>query len=268
MITAVCGDRLRIVLQHDHAAIAAQFAAAWGGHLFSAPEPLAAVKLAAAIHDQGWQEWDHLPRIHPENRRPYHFMNMPPDEHIAIYRRCIEAALDQHAYAGLLVSLHGTGLYKQRYGHMPSLEYREVPEAYQGCVDAFLGEQDRLQQELLRDLQPPEDELWTHYRWLQAWDAMSVFISLSNPRDGRSFAVDHMPLRPGGPEERLIITGAGESTFTVTPWPFGLRWLELFLPVRYVPDRDYGSDAEFQAAFEAAPTRSLPLMIKPAIDMA
>lgn len=268
MITAVCGDRLRVVLQNDHAAIAAQFAAAWGGHLFRAVEPLGAVKLAAQVHDQGWQEWDYLPRINPQTRRPYHFMNMEPDAHIAIYRRCIEAALEQHPYAGLLVSLHGTGLYKQRYGHMPSLEYKDVPIEFRSHVEAFLAEQEQVQQELLKDLQPCTETLWTHYRWLQTWDALSVFISLSAAKDRRSFSVGQMPLYPGGPEERLVIEGAGESTFTVSPWPFGLRWLEVFLPVRYVPDRDYASDADFQEAFEAAPTRSLPLLIKPAVDIA
>ena len=253
MIIRTDGSRLRLITQIDHARVAAQLARRWGGGLFECPNPPEPVRLAVTYHDEGWLEWDGAPRVHPTTGRPYDFLAMPVDEHLAIYERCIERTAAHHPYAGLLVSLHGSGLYRRRYGHMPTLQYKDVDAADQAAVDRFLARQQGFQEALLEQLRPDQAVLWTHYRWLQAWDALSVFLSLSLPGEERHFDVGPMPYCPGGSEVPMRVATGGDRQFVVTPWPFGVDQVEVSLPVRYVENRRYSSDQEFQAAYHAAP---------------
>ena len=48
--------------------------------------------------------------------------------HLAFYRACIAAVSDQDPYAGLLVSMHGAGIYRGRYGTQPSLKITYADE--------------------------------------------------------------------------------------------------------------------------------------------
>ncbi|HWI64098.1 MAG TPA: DUF3891 family protein [Symbiobacteriaceae bacterium] len=264
MIIRSAAGRLRLINQADHAQVAGQFAECWGHGAFRAPDPLEPVRLATAIHDAGWQEWDEQPRLRPETQRPYDFIHIPSDDHVDIYERSVNAALDGHPYAGLLVSMHGTGFYKKRYGHMPKLEFREVLPHLQCVVDGFLDRQKRLQEELIALLEPDMDVLWTHYRWLQGWDALAVYLGLDDPQDRRTYSLGVMPHYPGGPEEELFLTGVAAGLYTVSSWPFHCRQIDVILPVRYVADRPYSSQEEFLEAFGAAPTEPLKLTILPA----
>lgn len=261
MIVRPDSGRLRLILQTDHAALAAQFAAAWGGGEFAAPEPRGPVRLAAEIHDHGWQAWEVDPRIQPDSGHPYDFLGLPAGDHVELYRRGIQIAVDHHPYTGLLVSLHGTGLYKQRFGFMPELPYKEVTSEFRHTVDEYLAEQERLQADLRAILQPDESTVWTHYRWLQIWDLISLFLCMSEPSERRRLSLGSVPAAPGGQEIKMSIHGAGPGLFGVTPWPFEPDMVQVSLPVRYVTDRHYESDAAFQEAFHSAPTQAVNLTL-------
>lgn len=263
MIIRMEFGRLRITLQSDHGAVTGELARAWGGDRFCAPRPQGPVHQAAALHDDGWLDWEEQPRVMPDAGRPYDFLTLRPDEHVAIYERGIRLALEAHPYAGLLVSLHGTGLYRRRYGHMPHLVYKDVDPAFRAVTEAYVERQEALQQELLADLRPDPAALWTHYRWLQAWDLLSLFLSLSDPAEQPEMLLGVVPLSPGGPEVPLTVRGIGPGCYTVSPWPFARQHLEVVVPVRYVADRAYESDEAFQAAFAGAPTVSLTAALVP-----
>jgi len=47
-------------------------------------------QLAAAEHDNGWNEWEFQPRIDPLPFCRYSFMSLPTQEHIDLYQRGIE----------------------------------------------------------------------------------------------------------------------------------------------------------------------------------
>lgn len=260
IIRSECG-RLRLIGQPDHAQVAGQFADLWGRAPFRAAEPLAPVRLATAIHDAGWRAWEEAPRLRPETKRPYDFIHIPSDDHVDIYERSVHYALEKDSYAGLLVSMHGAGFYLKRYGHMPKLEFRDVAPHMQAVVDGFLARQKALQSELIAALAPDEAVLWTHYRWLQGWDALAVYLGLDNPADGRTYSLGIMPHYPGGPEEELYLTGIGEGRYTVSPWPFMPLQIDVTLPVRYVADHPYKSEAAFLEAFAAAQVETLRLTI-------
>jgi hypothetical protein len=258
--------RLRLTLQTDHAMLAGEFAGAWGGESFAQPVPLAAVRIAAEMHDDGWEEWEREPLVMPDSGRPYDFMSLPPDQHVPIYERGIRLALDRHPYAGLLASLHGTGLYKRRYGYMPDMNFRDHAPEYQPLIDRYLSEQKALQDQLVAELGADEEALWTHYRWLQAWDLLSLFLSQGDPAERKSRSLGSLPRSPGGAEERLVVQGAGPGLCTVAPWPFAAPQLDLVLPVRYLPDQHFESDKAFQEAFAAAPTEALAVSLVPGSD--
>lgn len=253
--------RMRLVLQTDHAQLTGDFAAAWGNERFCCPQPLATLKLTTEIHDEGWAEWERAPRINPSTGSVYDFLTLPPDQHVAIYERGIRNAILCHPYAGLLVSLHGTGLHRRRHGHMPHLTYNETDPVFADLVERYLCGQARLQSQLMKELRPDGTALWTHYRLLQAWDLLSVILALVAPTDRRERLLGVLPHYPGGPAEELRLRGESEGHFSIHPWPFGPPFLVLSLPVRYLPDCHYSSDEAFGTAFATAPTEAWPLLL-------
>lgn len=263
MIFAVTPRGLRAVLQTDHARLCGHFAAAWGADPYRAPEPLAAVRLAADLHDEGWLEWERAPRVQHGAGRPIDFMRLPTEDHTELYRRGIRIATEADPYAGLLVSLHGTGLYLRRYGYMEHLTFPEVPPASRELVERFLSEQEALQARLHSELKPDEEALWTHYRWLQGWDLLSLYVCLREQSGADPFLLGIMPCYPGGPETMMRVQGAGPGLFRVSPWPFTASTLTLELPVRYVPNRSYPSDQAFQEAFAMAPLETVTFTLVP-----
>jgi len=256
-------ERLQIGLQPEHARLSGDFAQAWGGELFQSVEPLVSVRLAADLHDEGWAYWERHPKIQPATGYPLSFTQLDPPVHVDLYSRGIQIALDAHPYAGLLVSLHGAGLHSKRYGHMDHLTFSTADPEHQGVVQTFLNEQASLQQRLFSELKPDPVTLWTHYRWLQAWDLISLMLFMTEPADGESKLIGRLPHYPGGPESDLYLHGAGQERFQLDPWPFQVGSLEVMLPVRYLPDRPYASDQDFQEAFQVSPTASVRLQLLP-----
>jgi hypothetical protein len=85
-------DPLIVIRQTDHAYLAGFFARELGNEAFPKPEPFPSFCLAAAEHDNGWQEWELAPAIDPKSFHPYTFMSIPTAEHVAVYQRGIERA--------------------------------------------------------------------------------------------------------------------------------------------------------------------------------
>src|SRR6185437_3950027 len=135
MIVRDRGDGWQVVLQIDHEDLSGDFARAWaernGRH--------ESLTIAAARHDDGWAVWERAPVVDDEGN-PVNFLDVDITSHLAFYRACI-AAVDEHdPYAGLLVSMHGAGIYRQRYGRDPALGLSRAQEA-QALIDAFVDEQ-------------------------------------------------------------------------------------------------------------------------------
>ena len=56
-----------------------------------------------------------------DSGKPLNFLDVGVLAHLAFYRAGIAAITEQDAYAGLLVSMHGAGIYRGRYGLQPEL---------------------------------------------------------------------------------------------------------------------------------------------------
>ena len=87
MILQQQSDPMVAIRQTDHAFLAGFFAREYGNEVFQRPEPFDSFCLAAAEHDNGWQEWELEPGVDQKSFTPHTFMTIPTDEHIALYQR-------------------------------------------------------------------------------------------------------------------------------------------------------------------------------------
>ena len=134
MIVRDLGDSWQVVLQTDHADLSAAFARAWRTPLSPS------LVVAAERHDDGWAVWEQAPRVDADGK-PVTFLEVDIPSHLAFYRAGIAAITEQDEDAGLLVSMHGAGIYRQRYGLDPGLGLAGATEV-QDEIDAFVAEQE------------------------------------------------------------------------------------------------------------------------------
>ena len=110
--------------QEEHAELSAQFAAHWGNDRFAQLRPYDTMVFATTYHDSGYREWEGLPRMNVEKGRPFgHRERIPGFEatELQAYRRNVEWIRGHDLYAGVLVSMHRTGLWRGRSDASPCL---------------------------------------------------------------------------------------------------------------------------------------------------
>src|SRR5258708_32151942 len=186
MIVREQGDELVLIRQTDHAVLSGFFAREWGNELFQRPELFESVGLAASEHDNGWQEWELQPEIDPKTRLPFSFMSLPTDAHIELYQRGIERVVKSDRYAGLLVSMHASGLYDRTRAPLPGFSAKYVKSAESELVSDFLQglklQQLRLKVDLRADSAGKEfvqDKLLdANSRRLEALDRLSLYFCM------------------------------------------------------------------------------------------
>jgi hypothetical protein len=247
------GDAWQIVLQTDHADLAAQLLAAWGGEGFAAPVPREAVVRAGRRHDDGWAVWEQAPRLDPETGDPQSFLGVEVPAHLAFYRAAVEVVCDEDPYAGLLVSMHMSGLYRRRYGVVPAGEMRLEPEL-RARADLFCDQEEERQDALVAQLGAEEGERWTNYALLQIADLLSLHCGLADLASGGPGAAGQLRDVPTGDGGRVDVTVApvGPWRLRLAPYPFGESPLALTMVRRLVPKRDWPDDDAFRDDFAAA----------------
>lgn len=284
MIVAETDDACRFVTQPDHAALAGQFADRWGNERFEPPRPRPEVVAAAYTHDDGWWAYDRRPHLDADGR-PVAFTSVAPETWIPLYDDGVDAAVDVDPYAGLLVSMHGAGLRRRRYGLSPS--WSETPPEYEAFVDRQEARQSRLLARLrdaARDVDvsastaalleslhgtgdPPADHderLWTNYVLLQAWDALSLaFCTTASPPAFETVG----PVPTGrGDEETLSVARVGPGEFRVEPYPFDASPLAVSVPTRTVRRDAFDDEAGLARAYYAAGRETSAFTLRRADD--
>ena len=289
MIVARTGDAYRFVTQPAHASLAGQLADRWGSDAFSPPAVRPSALVAAYAHDDGWWDYDRRPHQSADGT-PIGFTGVPAETWIDLYRRGIDAAVDLDPYAGLLVSMHGAGLRRRRYGLSPS--WPPVGEPFEGFVDREEARQRRLADRLAEDgsavtpdgpRRPRADEtaflrglhetgtppegtesaLWFDYRLLQAWDVLSLAVC-TTPSPPGSDGIDRVPTAPDGPERTLTLEPAGEDAIRMDPYPFDASPVSVRVPARTVPTAAAASDEDLLYAYYDAPPEVLSVEFVPA----
>lgn len=262
MIVAETASGYRFVTQPDHAALAGRFADHWGTERFALPEPSPAVAIAAYTHDDGWWDRDRRPRL-GDDGNPEDFTDVPPEPWIALYDEGVDAAVELDRYAGLLVSMHGVGLRKQRYGLSPS--WPSTPDAFtdfvqrqeerQRTLAGQLREEENgpIEQrdvEVLATLQEsgsapaePDSRLWRNYELLQAWDALSLsFCTTVTPPSYDD--IGPIPTGESGGEVTLSVELLDDGSFAMEPYPFDTDPLVASVPTRTVPKSSFDDEAD------------------------
>jgi hypothetical protein len=215
------GESWQLVRQPDHADLSGQLAAAWGGDGFATPKHSRSLTLAATRHDDGWAVFDRRPSWDPENGRPRNFLDVAIPVHLAFYRACIAAVSDEDLYAGLMISMHGSGIYTGRYGTQPSLGLTNV-KGHEGEVQAFVAEQEAMHPSRAAELGISDDERWTNYKLLQIYDRLSLAFCLREweGSDAEPDALSPVPIDHAGTEVELRLEPLGPWRVRIDPFPF------------------------------------------------
>jgi len=236
------GDAWHVVLQTDHAELSEEIAQGWADR---GPRHESVV-LAARRHDDGWATWERSPMVDGDGK-PVTFLDVHVPSHLAFYRAMIAAVGDEDAYAGLLVSMHGAGIYRQRYGSDPGLALTRAPEV-QELVDDFVAEQEEAYAERTAAAGADDEQRLADYHRLQWFDRFSLAFCLRGwDEPGEAFELGSFAFEPVGPWRARI-----------APWPFVEREVTCSLVRRLVPKRAWRQD-EFRDAFFALPAERLAI---------
>lgn len=260
--------RLVLIRQLDHSALSGEFTRHWGSGPFTRPAPLDSVVLASARHDEGWREQDEQPLYDAQARAPVHFRTLDVRTHIPFYREGIRRIVALDPYAGLLVSMHGSGIYQGRYGAGPIRMSTQTDEV-RDLMQAFVAEQEALQSDLKRRLWAPsgrrrlfERTVWFHYELLQVWDLLSLFICVDRDRTP-VHDIGPAPTSPEGRDLELRVRADDDGTVRMSPWPFDVPRLEAVVPARAIPDRPYETQRELRQILDEAPDAPIHCRLVP-----
>jgi hypothetical protein len=232
--------------QPSHAFLSGQLARSWGNDRFPAAQPHDEVVLATDQHDVGWAMWDLEPTRDPETGLPYSFMELPLEEHLALWSAAPERLLTQSRYAALLVSMHGFRLYKRQ-----NLE--ELPPDDAGAVRGYLESQLALQDRLSADFDP--SLLAQNSQLIWTWDFLSLAICL----DWAPRTVRDVPTVDGPVDVEITSVGA---MLHLGPWPFADDAVSVRCEGRRLTGA-YETDGALRAALVEAPWESVEFRLEP-----
>lgn len=245
MIVRDAGEAWQVVLQTDHADLAAGFARAWAE---TGPRHDSLV-LATERHDDGWAVWEQSPLV-DEAGRPVTFLDVQVPAHLAFYRAGIAAIADEDAYAGLLVSMHGAGIYRQRYGEDPGLKLTHAEEVA-GLVEDFVAEQEAAVPARAAAAAVDEELRWADYRRLQAYDRLSLLFCMRDLEQSEPFELGPFRVEP---------RGAWRVRLDPCPLRAGTEPLRL---VRRLVPKDAWTQAAFREAFPRLEPETVAIAVEP-----
>ena len=182
--------------------------------------------------------------------KPLGFLDVHVPAHLAFYRAGIAAITDEDPYAGLLVSMHGAGIYRQRYGADQGLSLSRAAEV-QELVDAFVEEQEGAYQERMAAVGVDDEVRWADYHRLQWFDRFSLVFCLrewDDPPTG-SFELGSYTFTPDGPWRARV-----------EPYPFEGSSTTFRLLRRRVAKRPW-TQQEFREGFFAIPSETVEIAL-------
>ncbi|MEV0720064.1 DUF3891 family protein [Asanoa sp. NPDC050611] len=280
MIVTRRAGALHLVEQVEHGRIAGELAAAWGNDRFEAPTPGAAVRTAAARHDEGWRAWDARVLFNELERRPLHFLEIDASEHVRLYRTGVERVALGDVYAGVLVGMHWTGLYRGRWSAPGARGRLDLGADGRAAQDAAVDAEERrwiAAKRLAWTASEPravfEARLWHNFALLQLWDLLSLYLCVMpsapapTPAPARAWgpqlaALDHaaedvllpaVRTSPAGADERITVGVRVPGVVWLDPYPFhDPAGVAVDVVSAAVPDRPY-THAELAALVGRTP---------------
>lgn len=224
-----------LILQEDHAELSAQFAAHWGNDEFAKLDPYESMVFATTYHDSGHRDWEGAPPINVEKGRPYGHRETPfsPDQLVS-YARNVEWVGDRDPFAGVMISMHRTGLWQNRYETIssPRATYGARPQRpeVQTAIEELERAQQTAREALSKEDDRSEDRVWYNYRLLQVYDIFSLYFCLDGHTDDglTEQLVAPVPVAYGKTDEvELHIVPTGPSSVRITPYPLDVSPLQV-----------------------------------------
>lgn len=249
--------------QTEHSRLAGRFAAHWGNATFEQLDPYESVARAAAFHDFGYLRYETAPAFVPETGETPMFRNVLTDaRRLEEYEWCFDWLLGLDPYAGLLVSMHRTGLWRQRYKTIASAIQKIKPQKPE--VDAFVERYEAERPARVAQLGIDPDRLWTNYRLLQVWDLMSLYFSCAPPGEDVIEPVPTSYRDKDGEGVRITMTALDPKTVVFDPYPFDEEPLRLAMPARRFARSTFESQDAFRKAYFQAPIELLEFEVRAA----
>ncbi len=243
---------LALVGQTDHSRFVGQLAAHWGNRDFEPPRPRDSVVRAATFHDFGWLRYETSPLVPPGGGEPYPFLQVPMSaEQLGAYQWALDWMADIDAYAGLIVSMHRTGLWQGRYGTITHPAGRYNLTALSPEVRAFIDRNEARQAGQRTSLD--DKAVWTNYRLMQVWDLLGLYFCCQEPVEDH---IAPVPVGYGGGADgggvRMTMTPAGGRRVAFDPFPFDVRPCRVQLAVRRLARTRFEDTEAFRHAWFGA----------------
>lgn len=238
MIVCDLGDRWQIVMQTDHADLSGGLAQRWKRRT----DRSGSLEVAAERHDDGWAVWEQAPLCDLEAGKPLNFLDVGVLTHLAFYRAGIAAITEEDPYAGLLVSMHGAGIYRGRYGQQPELRLTFADDLREQ-VDAFVDEQESTFGARETALGVTAQQRMDDYELLQVYDRLSLLFCTNDAMSPPASEFGGYRYEPDG-----------HGAITMTPFPFEGSEQRFSLLRRLLPKRRWSDWQSFrEELFAAAP---------------
>lgn len=245
------------ITQADHAGLAGELAARWGGELAHRFEPWGAMVIATRRHDDGWKEWDASPRIDPDGR-PLDFITVSMTDRVDIYRRGVELVMDEGPRVALLASLHVTGLFLGRF-EAEATRFIDLLQAEdRALAEEFVSEQESLQAEMRAGAGA---DPMPQYRLLQVFDRLSLALCIQ-PLDRMSrMSIGQVPLRAGEPPSSVDLW-VDEGRVVLDPYPFADDGFDVSVAARGLSSSTFPDVETYRSALQRAPVEELRFSLR------
>jgi hypothetical protein len=262
--------RSYVSLQEDHAELAAQFAAHWGNNRFSKLRPYKTMVFATTYHDSGYRDFEGNPPMNVEKGRPYaHREEVPNFEgtELKAYAKNVEWLSSQDPYAGLLVSMHRTGLWHNRYNILtePAGRLRERSIAVQNAKKEMEAQQEEMKRQLAAKIPGFENELAYNYMALQIFDLLSLYFccdGYAGDKEFKEYKIAPVRLSYDSNETvTLTIKPNGAGAVIMDPYPFDVSPVQFSARARIMAPPKDKSEAACIDAYHKADRQMLTFQV-------
>jgi hypothetical protein len=252
---------LVMINQNDHAKLSGLFAAHWGNSRFERPRPFASATRAAQCHDAGWIPYETRPLFNAETGKTPNFRDVPNDQaQLESYQSAIDWLTDIDSYAGLLISKHRTGLWKNRYGVIKQPAFAQRGKLSDE-VEGFITRNEARQKALAGALD--EKEVAVNYELLQVWDLLSLYVCTQERL--KEEVIDPVPTSyAGGEGASMRLSPLSPTRIAVDPFPFDRPSLQLSVVYRRLPESRFEDARAFEAAYFGASPQLASFTFEPA----